>query len=88
MNVILRLRREQLDKYRTIAGVTTEQQLADRMGFHQGTMNKVLNGRHAPSARFIGALLQAFNGVPFDDLWEIVVQDASADVNAVANGAA
>lgn len=84
MNVVLRLRQDRLDKYRAIAGFATEQQLADRMGFHQGTVNKVLNGRQAPSARFIGALLQAFNGVPFEDLWEIVVQDVRADANTSA----
>ncbi|WP_433516494.1 helix-turn-helix transcriptional regulator [Nonomuraea sp. CA-143628] len=85
MKVALRLRHDQLEKYRSIAGLTTEQQLADRMGFHQGTVNKVLNGRQAPSGRFVAALLQAFNGVPFDDLWEIVVVNGSADVDAAVD---
>ena len=76
MRVALRLRLDQLEKFRAIAGLTTEQLLADRMGVHQGTVNKVLNGRQTPSARFIGALVKAFNGTTFDDLWEIVNQDA------------
>lgn len=71
MSVTLRIRRDQLDKFRSIAGLTTEQALADRMGMTQGTVNKVLNGRSMPSARFIGALVKAFNGATFDDLWEI-----------------
>jgi transcriptional regulator with XRE-family HTH domain len=82
VQVALRLRHDQLEKYRSIAGLTTEQQLADRMGFHQGTVNKVLNGRHAPSGRFVAALLQAFNGVPFDDLWEVAVEDSTAGADA------
>jgi transcriptional regulator with XRE-family HTH domain len=90
MKVALRLRRDQLDKYRAIAGLTTEQLLADRMGFHQGTVNKVLNGRQSPSGRFVGALLQAFNGVPFDDLWEVVTHDSDilADVDTVVDNPA
>lgn len=70
MGVMLRLRRAQLEKFRLLTGLTTEQRLADRMGVHQGTVNKVLNG-HTPSARFIGALIVAFPGATFDDLWEI-----------------
>lgn len=80
MNVTLKIRRDQLDKYRRIAGLTTEQRLANRMGIHQGTLNKVLNGRQMPSARFIAALITAFDGANFDDLWEVVSHpDAGPD---------
>lgn len=84
MSVTLRLRRGQLDKYRSIAGLTTEQRLADRMGVHQGTVNKILNGHQTPSARFIGALIAAFPGATFDDLWEIVREPESKQSAATA----
>lgn len=73
----IRLRRDQLDKYRRIAGLTTEQRLADRMGLHQGTVNKVLNGYQTPSKEFIASLVAAFDGIVFDDLWEIVPLEAA-----------
>lgn len=72
MKCTILLRRDQLDKYRRIAGLTTDQRLADKMGVHQGTVNKVLNGHQTPSKEFIGSLVTAFDGLAFEDLWEIV----------------
>ncbi|MEV0994696.1 helix-turn-helix transcriptional regulator [Nonomuraea sp. NPDC050202] len=81
----LRLRTDQLEKFRAIAGLTTEKLLAERMSVHESTVNKVLGGRQTPSARFIGALVKAFNGLTFDDLWEIVADDVeTSDVHETA----
>lgn len=73
----IRLRRDQLEKYRRIAGLTTQERLADRMGVHQGTVAKVLNGYQTPSKEFIASLVTAFDGAAFDDLWEIIPLEAA-----------
>jgi transcriptional regulator with XRE-family HTH domain len=56
----------------------TEAELAAAMGAHQGTVNRVLNGKQNPSQEFIASLVAAFDGASFDDLWEIRVIESEA----------
>ena len=72
MVATLRLRTEQLSKYRTLAGLTTDASLAERMKVDPATVSRVLRGHQAPGPRFIAALVDAFPGMDLDDLFEVV----------------
>lgn len=74
MSAPLRIRHDKLATWRDRTGLTTEQRLADAMGVHQGTVSRILSGRMTPSARFICALVSAFDGATFDELWEITIK--------------
>lgn len=68
----LRLRTEQVAKYRRLAGLTTDRALAERMDFDAGNLSRVLAGKQAPGPKFIAALVAAFPGLDLDDLFEVV----------------
>ena len=59
MVATLKLRTEQLAKYRTLAGLTTDRALAERMGFDPGNLSRVLAGKQAPGPKFIAAIVSA-----------------------------
>lgn len=68
----LRLRADQLAKYRTLAGIKTDDALAKRMGVDPATVSRVLRGKQEPGGKFIGALVGAFPGLDLDDLFEVI----------------
>lgn len=68
----LRLRTAQLVKYRTLAGIATDDSLAKRMGVDPATVSRVLRGKQEPGPRFIAALVAAFPGMDLDDLFEVI----------------
>lgn len=72
MVATLRLRTEQLVKFRTLAGVTTDDALAKRMGVDPATVSRVLRGKQEPGGKFIAALVAAFPGMDLDDLFEVI----------------
>ena len=72
MVATLKLRTEQLAKYRTLAGLKTDRALAARMGFDPGNLSRVLAGKQAPGPKFIAAIVSAFPGMGLDDLFEVV----------------
>ena len=74
----LRLRTEQLAKYRRLAGLGTNAALAARMNFDAGNLSRVLAGKQAPGPRFIAALASAFPGLDLDDLFEVVPAEDAA----------
>jgi transcriptional regulator with XRE-family HTH domain len=78
VNATLRLREDQLAKFRRMTRLDTEAKLAAAMGAHQGTVNRVLNGKQNPSQEFIASLVSAFDGASFEDLWEIRVIEGEA----------
>jgi transcriptional regulator with XRE-family HTH domain len=71
MTATLRLRTEQLAKYRTLAGITKDTDLAARMGVDPGSVSRVLHGKQEPGGRFIASLVDAFPGMDLDDLFEV-----------------
>lgn len=77
LRATLRLRTDQLAKFRAMTGLDTEAKLADAIGVHQATVNKVLRGRQTPSGQFVASLVSAFRGAAFDDLWEVVPTEDS-----------
>lgn len=72
MTATLRLRTEQLTKYRKLAGLKTDASLAERMKVDPGTVSRVLGGKQEPGPRFIAALVAAFPGMDLDDLFEVI----------------
>lgn len=67
------LRPEGLAWLRTQHGVTTDKQLALRVGLWQSNLSRVLNGTAEPGVNFIAGTLHTFGGWRnFDTLFEIV----------------
>ena len=71
----LKLRTEQLRKYRNIAKLTTDKALAEAMDYDAGNLSRVLAGNQQPGPKFIASLVAAFPGLELDDLFE--VEDAA-----------
>lgn len=72
MMATLRLRKDQLGKFRKLAGIETDAALATRMGIDAGNLSRVLRGAQQPGPRFIASLVAAFPGMDLDDLFEVV----------------
>jgi transcriptional regulator with XRE-family HTH domain len=77
MVATLRLRSDELAKYRKLAQITTDDELARRMGVDPATVSRVLRGLQAPGGKFIAALVAtfAFADVTLDDLFEVLPAD-------------
>lgn len=67
----VKLRAGQLRKYRAMANLTKDTDLADRMGVHRSTVIRTISGDAVLSGRFIAALITIFHPLTFDDLFEI-----------------
>ncbi len=78
MTAHIRLRREQIDKYMRLAGITKQAQLAEKMGVAEASVCRTLNGRTAPGEKFIAGLLAAFSDLDFNDLFEVVTDQEVA----------
>ena len=74
---MIRIRADQLDFARRIAGLTSDNQLAQKMGVHRSTVGRTLSGAAQPSREFIAGLRAAFPGATFDDLF-VLVEESSA----------
>ena len=72
----IKIRAEQLDLVRRLTGLTSDVQLAQKMGVHRSTVARTLSGATAPSSEFIAGLRAAFPLTTFDDLF--VVEEAPA----------
>lgn len=77
MSVTLRLRSDQLVKLRTLAGITTDNALAESMRMDPATVSRVLRGKQTPGPRFMAALVDCFHGWDLDDLFEVVPAEAA-----------
>lgn len=53
---------DQLTSYRNAEGITSNAELARRMGVNAATVSRVLAGLNGPSTRFMTGLQQAFPG--------------------------
>lgn len=78
MVAVLRLRTDQVAKFRRLANLTTDKALAERMQFDAGNLSRVLAGKQQPGPKFIAAIVSAFPGMDIDDLFEVVSQDDAA----------
>jgi len=77
MTATLKLRKDQLAKFRTLAGIKTDDALAKRMGMDPATVSRVLSGKQDPGSKFIAALVAAFPGMDLDDLFEVIPAEAA-----------
>lgn len=64
------VRREALTTARKEAGMTTDHELAERMGVASSTVHRVLTRKTRPSNEFIAATLKTLPGKKFEDLFE------------------
>ena len=79
MVATLRLRKDQLTKIRKWNGVTSDAQLAAKMGIDAGNLSRVLSDKHPqqPGPRFIAALCLALDA-DLADLFEVVGDQEAA----------
>lgn len=78
MVATLRLRTDQVAKFRRLAGLDTDKALAERMQFDAGNLSRVLAGKQQPGPKFIAAIVAAFPGMDIDDLFEVVSTESAA----------
>ena len=79
MMATLKLRTDQLAKFRRLAGISTDDALAKRMGVNPATVSRVLRGTAVPGPRFIAGLIDVFGTECFTDLFEVVNDDADQE---------
>lgn len=60
---------DQLAAYREAEGITSDADLARRMGVDPATVSRVLAGRNGPSTRFMAGLQRAFPG---RNVWQLI----------------
>ena len=77
------LNRRLFDRLCAEAGLTTQAAIADRLGIHVVTLNRVLNGHGTPGPDFIGRLRTTFPEYPLDDLVSITIKRAPRNKEAV-----
>lgn len=73
----LKLRRDQVEKHMASAGIRRQKDLADRAGVTEAGIYRTLEGRTAPGGKVIAGLLAAFPHLTFEDLFEVVTDDAA-----------
>lgn len=64
------LRRDQLERYMELKGLTPRQ-IAARAGINYTTLWRAMTGRSAPGDALIAGLLRACPGMDFEDLFSI-----------------
>lgn len=64
----IRIRDDQLAKYRAVADLKTDTALAERMKVHPTTVTRTLSGDAQLTTGFIAKLLGAFHGLELSDL--------------------
>lgn len=86
MNTTIKLRTEPLSRYRKIAKLTTDAELAKAMKVHTTTVWRTVNGKSGLTITFIEGMLNAFPALSFGDLFcierdgvEVVDEPADPD---------
>jgi transcriptional regulator with XRE-family HTH domain len=87
MDALVRLRADAVDKYRAVAKLARDQDLADAMGCSRQTVTRTFAGRTELSASFIAGLLTVFNTLAFNDLFEVVDGGAAEQTENAASAA-
>lgn len=84
MGPTIRIREGQLRKFRAMSGLTTDTELAARMGVNRGTIHRVLTQKKGLSEKFIASLLTVFPHLEFGDLFELASVEDDEDEQAGA----
>lgn len=73
MGTTIELRRQELKKYRALAGLDTDTALAAKMGVDRATVGRMLKPGATISLSVIGKLVDAFRpALEFPDLFEVI----------------
>lgn len=79
MTATIRLKLDELAKYRRLSKLNTDSALAAAMNYDAGNLSRVLAGKQTPGPKFIAALVAAFDGaVDIADLFEVVSDEQAA----------
>lgn len=76
--VTLRLNRVKLDELRRAHGITSEAELARRIGVDAATLWRVSNAESAPGPTFIARVMVAFPTARMDDLFSVTKPEVMA----------
>lgn len=68
----IKLKPRGLAKHRKAAGITTDPELASRLGVDRTTVHRILAGDADPGTRFIAGAVLAFGVESFDELFRVV----------------
>lgn len=69
---VIRLRAEEFHRRAQKAGLTSDTDIAERLGMNRTTVWRVLDGSIAPGERFIAAVLAAFPRIRFAEVFEVI----------------
>jgi transcriptional regulator with XRE-family HTH domain len=72
----LALDRDGLERLRRYAEITTDGQLAERIGVDPATVSRILSGKCLPGTKFIAGVLAEFGRDCFADIFVIVADDS------------
>jgi transcriptional regulator with XRE-family HTH domain len=79
---VIRLRERHFRDLAKRAGLTTDSAIATRLGLQQSTVMRMLNGDIRPGEKTIAAMLAAFPGTKFEDLFEVTEEKVAASESA------
>ena len=74
---VIRLRKEQFRRHCGHLGLDTATAQATHLGLSKWTVSRLLNGEIAPGEHVIASALAAFPALRFEDLFEVVLEDAA-----------
>ena len=73
----IRLRAEKFRQHARKRGLKSDSASATYLGLNRSTVLRILNEEMGPGERMIAASLAAFPDLKFDDLFEVVVPEAT-----------
>lgn len=76
MTARIRLRTAQFDKFCALKGLKTQAAKARFLDVTEPTVGRVVNGERRPGEQFIAAVLHAFPELEFNDLFEVIDDEA------------
>lgn len=81
---MVKLRTEQFRRYAESQGLTTDREIAARVGLDRTMVFKLLRGIHQPGERVIASILAGFPDRRFEDFFEVTTGDAEGENGAAA----
>ncbi len=74
------LRNDQLALVRQAHGLRTDREFAAAINMDAGVISRVQRGISAPGPRFVGSVLSRFEGLKFEDVFQVTAEAVSAEV--------
>ncbi|SFA43200.1 hypothetical protein SAMN05444374_102394 [Rhodococcoides kroppenstedtii] len=82
---VVKLDRAGLERLRRYADITTDGELAARIGVDPATVSRILSGKCAPGTKFIAGVLTEFGSDAFGEVF-VVVDSGDERVSATGGG--